>query len=122
MNIALKPTADTDKGTKVTFGARAGMPGRFRGNFDYQFARTMGSTSYDGAALGECYETASRIEDEKEESYSEAWRVTAERVEAIARKSLPVAIWSVRGKRSCGRRHIGARWGFSKCKSIPSAG
>jgi hypothetical protein len=78
----------TDKGTKVTFGATAGMPGRFKGNFDYQFVRTMGCVTYGGAALGECYETASRIEDEKEESYSQAWRVTAERVEAIARKSL----------------------------------
>jgi pimeloyl-ACP methyl ester carboxylesterase len=37
---------------------------------------------------GECYETASRIEDEKECSYTEAWQVTAERVEEIARKSL----------------------------------
>ena len=64
------------------------MPGRFKGNFDYQFVRTMGCVTYGGAALGECYETASRIEDEKEESYSQAWRVTAERVEAIARKSL----------------------------------
>jgi hypothetical protein len=64
------------------------MPGRFKGNFDYQFARTMGNTSYDGATLGECYETASRVEDENEESYSDGWRVTAERVEAIARKSL----------------------------------
>jgi hypothetical protein len=51
MNVALKQTADTDKGAKVTFGATAGMPGRFKGNFDYQFARTMGSTSYDGAGL-----------------------------------------------------------------------
>jgi hypothetical protein len=78
----------TDKGTKVVFGATAGMPGRFKGNFDYQFVRTMGCVTYEGAALGECYETASRIEDEKEDSYTEAWRVTAERVEAIARKSL----------------------------------
>ena len=76
------------KGTNVTFGATSGMPGRFKGNFDYQFVRTMGCVTYGGAALGECYETASRIEDEKEDSYSEAWRVTAERVEAIARKSL----------------------------------
>ena len=72
----------------MTFGATAGMPGRFKGNFDYQFVRTMGCVTYEGAALGECYETASRIEDEKEDSYTEAWRVTAERVEAIARKSL----------------------------------
>ena len=76
------------KGANLAFGASAGMPRRFKGNFDYQFVRTMGCVTYEGAALGECYETASRIEDEKESSYTEAWRVTAERVEAIARKSL----------------------------------
>ncbi len=81
-------TPATQKGTTLTFGATAGMPRRFKGNFDYQFVRTMGCATYDGAALGECYETASRIEDEKEDSYTEAWRVTAERVEAIARISL----------------------------------
>jgi pimeloyl-ACP methyl ester carboxylesterase len=85
---AISAPVSSDKGTKVTFGATAGMPGRFKGNFDYQFARTMGCVTYGGAALGECYETASRIEDEKENSYSGAWRVTAERVEAVARKSL----------------------------------
>ena len=53
-------TAPTEKGTTVTFGATAGIPGRFKGNFDYQFARTMGCVTYDGAAFGECYETASR--------------------------------------------------------------
>src|SRR5580658_10950994 len=66
-------------GTNVTFGATAGMPGRFKGNFDYQFVRTMGCTTYGGAEIGECYETASRIENEKEDSYTEAWRITAER-------------------------------------------
>ena len=80
--------AAAQKGTTLTFGATAGMPGRFKGNFDYQFVRTMGCTTYNGAEIGECYETASRIEDEKEDSYTEAWRVTAERVEAVARKSL----------------------------------
>ena len=78
----------TQEGATLTFGATAGMPRRFKGNFDFQFVRTMGCTTYDGAEIGECYETASRIEDEKEDSYTEAWRVTAERVEAIARKSL----------------------------------
>jgi hypothetical protein len=78
----------TQKGATLTFGATAGMPRRFKGNFDFQFVRTMGCTTYGGAEIGECYETASRIEDEKEDSYTEAWRVTAERVEAIARKSL----------------------------------
>ncbi|MGB8988305.1 MAG: alpha/beta fold hydrolase [Candidatus Sulfotelmatobacter sp.] len=78
----------TQNGATLTFGASAGMPRRFKGNFDFQFVRTMGCTTYGGAEIGECYETASRIEDEKEDSYTDAWRVTAERVEAIARKSL----------------------------------
>jgi len=77
-----------DKGAALTFGATAGMPRRFKGNFDFQFVRTMGCTTYGGTEIGECYETASRIQDEEEDSYTEAWRVTAERVEAIARKSL----------------------------------
>jgi hypothetical protein len=97
--------AAADKGTKVTFGATAGMPGRFKGNFDYQFVRTMGCVTYGGAALGECYETASRIQDEIEDSYSEAWRVTAERVEAIARKSL------------AGRHLVSAREAFLRASS-----
>ncbi len=80
--------AATQKGATRMFGATPGMPRRFKGNFDFQFVRTMGCTTYGGAEIGECYETASRIEDEKEDSYTEAWRVTAERVEAIARKSL----------------------------------
>jgi hypothetical protein len=87
-NSKTSTASSADKGAEVTFGATAGMPGRFKGNFDYQFTRTMGCVTYEGAALGECYETASRIEDEKEDSYTEAWRVTAERVDAIARKSL----------------------------------
>ncbi len=88
MNSNKSTARATQKSATLTFGATAGMPGRFKGNFDFQFVRTMGCTKYGGAEIGECYETASRIEDEKEDSYTEAWRVTAERVEAIARKSL----------------------------------
>jgi hypothetical protein len=44
--------------------------------------RTMGCVAYDGAAIGECYETGSRIADENAESDSESWCVTAEGVEA----------------------------------------
>ena len=95
----------TQKSTTGPFGATAGMPGRFKGNFDFQFVRTMGCTTYEGAEIGECYETASRIEDEKEDSYTEAWRVTAERVEAIARKSL------------AGRHLVSAREAFLRASS-----
>ena len=95
----------TQKGATQMFGATAGMPRRFKGNFDYQFVRTMGCTTYGGSEIGECYETASRIEDEKEDSYTEAWRVTAERVEAIARKSL------------AGRHLVSAREAFLRASS-----
>jgi hypothetical protein len=88
MNSKTPAPVASGKGTKVAFAATAGMPEYFKGNFDYQFTRTMGCVTYDGAALGECYETASRIEDEREDSYTQAWSVTAERVEGIARKSL----------------------------------
>jgi hypothetical protein len=57
-------------GTKSFFGVTAGMPGRFKGSFDYQFVQTMGCVAYNGASVGECYETASWIEDENAESYS----------------------------------------------------
>ena len=74
--------AATVGGTKSFLRATAGMPGRFKGSFDYQFVRTMGCVAYDGAAIGECYETGSRIADENAESDSESWCVTAEGVEA----------------------------------------
>jgi hypothetical protein len=74
--------AATVGGTKSFLRATAGMPGRFKGSFDYQFVRTMGCVAYDGAAIGECYETGSRIADENAESDSESWCVTAEAVEA----------------------------------------
>ena len=67
-----------------------------------------------------CYETASRIENEKEDSYTEAWRVTAERVEAIARKSL------AGGHRVSAREaflRASSYWrevGFTKAPLIPS--
>lgn len=71
------------------FGDRMrGAPKVFTAPFlDIQFAKTIGCTSYNGAEVGECYETASRIIDGDVESYSVAFLATAERVEAIARHS-----------------------------------
>ncbi len=74
--------AATFGGTKSFLRAPVGVPGRFKGNFDYQFVRTMGWVAYDGAAIGECYETGSRIADENAESNAESWSVKAEGVEA----------------------------------------
>ena len=106
IRIPTRSTAPAaQKSNTGPFGATAGMPGRFKGNFDFQFVRTMGCTTYGGAEIGECYETASRIEDEKEDSYTEAWRITAERVEAIARQSL------------AGRHLVSAREAFLRASS-----
>jgi hypothetical protein len=55
---------------QVFFACTAGMPGRFKGSFDYRFVRTMGCVAYDGAAIGGCYETGSRIAQENAESDS----------------------------------------------------
>ena len=74
--------AATVGGTKSFLRATAGMPGRFKGSFDYQFVRTMGCVAYDRPAIGECYEPGSRIAQENAESDSESWCVTAEGVEA----------------------------------------
>jgi len=43
----------------------------------------MGRGNYGGSAVGECYETASRIVDGDFQSFTNAWEVTAKRVEAI---------------------------------------
>jgi len=59
-----------------------GVPGRFKGNFDYQFVRTMRWVAHDRAAIGECYETGSRIADENAESNSESWSVKAQGIGA----------------------------------------
>ena len=48
----------------------------------------MGRGNYGGSAVGECYETASRIVDGDFQSFSDAWEVTAKRVEAIGRDCL----------------------------------
>jgi pimeloyl-ACP methyl ester carboxylesterase len=71
--------------TGVVFGATAGMPGVFKSNFDYQLIRAMCAGSYgDGGAVGECFSTARRVVDGDIESWTIAWRETAERIEAIA--------------------------------------
>ena len=67
------------------FSATPGMPGVFKSNFDYQLVRAMCAGSYgDGGAVGECFSTARRVVDGDIESWTVAWRDTAQRVEAIA--------------------------------------
>ena len=65
------------------FRHTAGHAGRFKTHFDSHFTRIMGRGNYGTSAVGECYETASRIVDGDFQSYSDAWEVTAKRVEAI---------------------------------------
>ena len=86
--------AGTAKGKVITMNAKsekqellfyhtAGQANRFKTHFDSYFTRVMGRGNYGGSAVGECYETASRIVDGDFQSFTDAWRVTAERVEAI---------------------------------------
>ncbi|MEO8757873.1 MAG: acetylxylan esterase [Devosia sp.] len=67
----------------VMFRHTAGQANRFKTYFDAYFTRVMGRGNYGGSAVGECYETASRIIDGDFQSFIEAWEVTAKRVEAI---------------------------------------
>jgi pimeloyl-ACP methyl ester carboxylesterase len=68
---------------KVMFRHTAGQANRFKTYFDAYFTRIMGRGNYGGSAVGECYETASRIVDGDFQSFTEAWELTAKRVEAI---------------------------------------
>ena len=65
------------------FRHTAGQANRFKTYFDAYFTRVMGRGNYGGSAVGECYETASRIVDGDFQSFTNAWVVTATRVEAI---------------------------------------
>jgi hypothetical protein len=68
---------------EILFRHTAGQANRFETNFDSYFTRVMGRGNYGGSAVGECYETASRIVDGDFQSFTNAWEVTAKRVEAI---------------------------------------
>jgi len=68
---------------ELMFRHTAGQANRFGTNFDSHFTRVMGRGNYGGSAVGECYETASRIIDGDFKSYTNAWEVTAKRVETI---------------------------------------
>lgn len=68
---------------ELVFRHSAGQANRFGTNFDSYFTRVMGRGNYGGSAVGECYETASRIVDGDFQSFTDAWRVTAKRIEAV---------------------------------------
>lgn len=68
----------------AVFMMTAGMPRRFASNFDFQLAGLLGAADAGGAAAGECYATASKVEDGDLRGWSEAWEETATRVEEKA--------------------------------------
>jgi len=55
--------------------------------FDGQLRRTIGHGTYDGAELGECLATASRVKDGDRESWYRAWMSLADRTLAAAESS-----------------------------------
>jgi hypothetical protein len=77
--------APTTEAVQLMFRHTAGQANRFATHFDSHFTRIMGRGNYGGSAVGECYETASRIVDGDFESYTNAWEGTAQRVEVIGR-------------------------------------
>jgi dienelactone hydrolase len=57
-------------------------------DFDGQLLRAVSYTAYEGADIGECFETASRIKEGDRSSWYEAWIKTADRMKADAEESL----------------------------------
>ena len=55
--------------------------------FDGQLLRTVGHSTYDGAELGECLATASRVKDGDRDSWYRAWMSLADRTFAAAESS-----------------------------------
>ena len=56
--------------------------------FSFQLLRTLGSTYYGGADIGECLSTAYRIKEGDFESWHSEWLATAERVSNYGDNSL----------------------------------
>jgi hypothetical protein len=56
--------------------------------FSFQLLRTLGSTYYGGADIGECLSTASRIKEGDFESWHSEWLTTAGRVSKYGDNSL----------------------------------
>ena len=56
--------------------------------YSFQCLRTMGYTSTDGADIGECLSTASRIKEGNNESWYKEWSKTSKRLEETANRFL----------------------------------
>ncbi len=57
-------------------------------SFSYELLRAVGYSSYGGADVGECLETASRIPEGDFLGWYRAWKQTADRVSAIGERAL----------------------------------
>lgn len=79
-----------DKGHLVVFRPIAGSPGVFKHPFvDAQLVRAIGLAAVGAAAVGECYTTARRVDENNLfESWTTEWSATAERVDALGEDCL----------------------------------
>ena len=55
-------------------------------HFSFEFIRAMGYAVYNGADIGECISTATRIRDGDMEGWYREWNLTADRVAAIGQR------------------------------------
>ncbi|KAL6924122.1 hypothetical protein ACHAP8_011843 [Fusarium lateritium] len=58
--------------------------------FNFEFLRLLGTVPFQGAEVGECLTTASRIKDGDPESWYKAWREQAEKAQALAEEAAAV--------------------------------
>ncbi|UZP45242.1 hypothetical protein NXS19_013054 [Fusarium pseudograminearum] len=58
--------------------------------FNFEFLRLLGTVPFQGAEVGECLSTASRITDGDPESWFKAWREQAEKAQALAEEAAAV--------------------------------
>src|SRR5215471_3062983 len=56
--------------------------------FSFELLRAIGYAPYGGADIGECLATAGRIKEGDLESWHVEWRLTADRIRAIAEEAL----------------------------------
>jgi dienelactone hydrolase len=57
-------------------------------SFSYELLRAVGYSSYGGADIGECLETAARIQEGDFVGWHRAWKQTADRISAIGERAL----------------------------------
>jgi hypothetical protein len=78
-------SANTGRTTSWYYGKTGGMPAYFQSIMDMQVAKVFSHINYGGAESGEIFSTIKKIIDGDFESWTQAWTVTATRVEGVAR-------------------------------------